>query len=120
MILADSSVWIDHFRRSGPALADALHASAVVSHPFVIGEIACGRLLDRGTTLGLLRRLPSAPVATHGETLAFIEARELGGRAIGYVDAHLLASLALAGETTLWTRDRRLAELAAALGMGSA
>ena len=77
-------------------------------HPFVLGEIACGSLADRALILDLLRDLPMAVVATSEEVLEFIERRELHGKGIGYVDAHLLASAALSAGTTLWTRDKRL------------
>ena len=33
-------------------------------------------------------------------------------RGIGYIDVHLLASIALSGDGRLWTRDRRLAAVA--------
>ena len=38
------------------------------------------------------------------------------GRGIGFVDVHLLASSALS-EATLWTKDKRLLEVASALGL---
>ena len=77
-------------------------------HPFVLGEIACGSLADRGLILELLRDLPMAVVATSDEILEFVERRELHGKGIGYVDTHLLTSAALSAGTTLWTRDKRL------------
>jgi hypothetical protein len=89
----------------------------VVVHPFVIGEIACGHLRNRGEVLDLLRRLPGIAVATHAEVRAFIEARQLMGRGIGYVDVHLLASVLLDPPTRLWTRDGPLAKLAAEMGI---
>ena len=36
-------------------------------------------------------------------------------RGIGYVDVHLLAATALAGDALMWTRDRRLSTAAAEL-----
>lgn len=77
-------------------------------HPFVIGEIACGSLRDRLLVLELLQDLPSAAVAHDNEVLGFIERHSLHGKGIGYVDAHLLASVALGPGTKLWTRDKRL------------
>ena len=115
MILVDTSVWVDHLRANDPALAKALETGIVLTHPFVIGELACGNLKNRGELLALLQDLPASPVATDGEALAFIEARSLMGRGIGYIDVHLLASAALAGDTRLWTRDRRLADVAAGI-----
>lgn len=87
-------------------------------HPFVLGELACGNLENRGEILRLLGDLPPAPTATDPEVLDFIERRSLMGRGIGYIDVHLLASAALGGVARLWTRDRRLSAAAAELGLG--
>jgi predicted nucleic acid-binding protein len=117
MILVDTSVWIDHLRQGDPDLVRALEAGTVLGHPFVVGELACGNLSSRGEVLKLLRALPQAPVATEDEVLAYIDRRALMGRGIGYLDVHLLASAALAGTATLWTRDKRLAAVAHDLGL---
>ena len=114
MILIDTSVWVDHLRSNDAALVRALEAGIVVTHPFVVGELACGNLRNRGEVLRLLQDLPAAPEAANAEVLAFIEARSLMGRGIGYVDVHLLASAAL-GDHLLWTRDTRLAGVAGGL-----
>jgi predicted nucleic acid-binding protein len=116
MVLGDTSVWVDHFRRGEAALAALLEETRVLMHPFVIGEIACGTLADRDTVLELLSRLPAAPCMGDEETLSFIESKHLMGRGVGYVDAHLLGSALLAG-VRLWTRDRRLATVAGELGV---
>ena len=115
MILVDTSVWVDHLRAGNVALADELGAGRVLTHPFVIGELACGNLRNRREVLDLLGKLPSVPTATHAEALGFLERRALMGRGIGFIDVHLLASVALAAPVRLWTRDRRLAQLAAEL-----
>jgi hypothetical protein len=49
-----------------------------------------------------------AAVAEPDEALGFIDARSLHGKGIGYVDVHLLASVALTAGSRLWTRDKRL------------
>ena len=115
MILADTAVWVDHLRGGDAALQGLLEESRVLVHLFVIGELACGNLQDRGEVLNLLQHLPQAPLASHGEALFFIEKNALMGRGIGYIDAHLLAATALADESLLWTRDKRLAGVAADL-----
>lgn len=84
-------------------------------HPFILGELACGNLKNRIEVLGLLHDLPAAPSASDSEILNFIERRKLMGRGIGYIDVHLLASVALAGKARLWTHDKRLAAVAAEL-----
>lgn len=119
MILVDTSVWIDHLRTSIASLADALEAEEVMVHPFIVGELACGELKQRGEVLRLLATLPSAIVATDDETLHFIERHHVMGKGIGYPDAHLLASIALTDGAQLWTRDKRLAAVAAELKMSS-
>lgn len=118
MIVVDTSVWVDHFRSEDAALVSALVAGRVLTHPFVIGELACGNLRNRRGVLDLLGRLPSAPEATHAEALTLLERHGLAGRGIGWVDVHLLASTALAGAAWLWSRDRRLAAVAGELGVG--
>jgi predicted nucleic acid-binding protein len=110
-MLVDTSVWVEHFRRGDPALAALLGRNEGECHPFIIGELACGSLRRRSEVLSLLRRLPHAPVATHDEVLMFMERHRLMGRGGGWIDVHLLASAAL-GNTLLWSRDRRLSEVA--------
>ncbi len=112
MILVDTSVWIDHLRKGDAELARTLDAGDVLSHPFVIGELACGNLANRRSILSLLGTLPPAQVATDDEVKAFIERRKLMGVGIGYIDVHLLASVALTRGSKLWTRDKHLAAIA--------
>jgi predicted nucleic acid-binding protein len=112
VILVDTSVWIDHLSSGEPALATALEGGQVLMHHFVLGELACGNLKNRVEVLRLLRGLPAAPTATDPEVLGLIERRALMGRGIGYIDVHLLASVALAGVGRMWTRDRRLVAVA--------
>ncbi len=109
MILADSSVWIDHFRRGNAAFATTLQEGSIVIHPFVIGELACGTLRRRAHVLEDLDRMPRIDEADHKEVMAMLEARRLSGSGIGWTDAHLIAS-ALIARVELWTLDRRLAE----------
>jgi len=116
LILVDTSVWIDHLRRGDPGLVDLLERSSVAMHPIVIGEVACGNLRDRVPILELLQDLPAVVVAEHDEVLRFIERQLLHGKGIGYVDAHLLAAVALTEGTKLWTRDKTLRLAAQALG----
>ena len=117
MILADTSIWIDHLRQGDAELGNRLTAGGVVCHPLVVAEIALGSLQDRTEVLGLLDRLPSLPVADPEEVRALIEMRRLFSRGIGYVDASLIAACLLVPGTTLWTRDRRLGTVAAAIGI---
>lgn len=120
MLLVDTSVWIAHLRGGEARLAAALVEGRVWMHPFVLGEVACGNLSNRREVLGLLGGLAMAPRATDAEALAFIEGHGLMGKGIGYVDVHLLASAALLGGGKLWTLDRRLGRVAAALKLAHA
>lgn len=117
MILVDTSIWVDHLHRSEPGLVALLDRSFVVQHPMVIGELALGTLRDRSTFLGYLGDLAGLPVATHEEVLAFVDANQLHGRGLSLVDAHLLASVRLAPEVRLWTRDKRLRAASRELGV---
>ena len=117
MILVDTSVWIDHLRTEDTGLIALLSDSQVLVHPLVVGELACGNLRNRKEVLTLLNDLPEATVATHDEVLFFIDRYQLMGRGIGYVDAHLLTATALSEPVRLWTRDKRLMSVAAALNL---
>jgi predicted nucleic acid-binding protein len=117
VILVDTSVWIAHLRSPDLALARALDEVQVLMHPFILGDLACGNLRFRGTLLDLFRGLPVAPVATDEEAMRYIEDKRLWGRGIGYIDVHLLASVALAETAKLWTRDSRLAAVASDLSL---
>lgn len=116
MTLADTSVWIDHFRRSNPVLVRLLDDEEIALHPFVLGEIAAGNLKNRAQTLADLSRLAQAPVALETEVRHLLETRRLWGRGLGWVDLHLLTSAALAGFDLL-TADRAMAEAAGRLGI---
>ena len=118
MVLVDTSVWIQHFRKGERALADLLSDGLVLMHPFVAGELACGNLRNRSAILTDLRALPSATLALDAEVERLIEDRKLWGKGLGWVDAHLLAS-ALLSHCAFWTRDKKLAAIAAKLGVAS-
>lgn len=119
MVLADSSLWIAHFRAGHAALAELLSDGLVLMHPFVAGELACGNLRDRTAVLSTLAALPVAARASDVEVLRFVEDRRLRGRGLGWVDVHLLAA-ALLSHCRLWTLDKRLASTALEAGVGSA
>ena len=112
MILVDTSVWIDHLNRADPMLIALLSEERVLIHPYVVGEISLGSLRDREVVLGALLDLPTVPVATPEETFYLIEREGLFNRGIGYVDTSLLASARLEPGVTIWTRDKRLKNVA--------
>lgn len=117
MILVDTSIWIDHFRHGDEHLIQLLQAERVISHTFIIGELALGCLKNRNTILDGLKDLPQAVVATDNEVMRFIEENTLFGKGIGFIDAHLLAAARLTPGSRLWTRDKRLLTVAATLNL---
>jgi len=117
MILVDTSIWVDHLRKGDPAMRRLLTDGLVLSHPFVIGELAMGNLEPRKSIFKMLHRLPSAVAAGHLEVLSFITQNALFGIGIGYIDAHLLAATRLTLGATLWTRDQRLAKVAVSMNL---
>lgn len=119
MILADTSVWADHFRTSDARLTELLVEARLLMHPFVLGEIALGYLRGRVSVLSNLQELPSMHVADPEEILHLVERHDLVGAGIGYVDVHLLASALTTTDCQLWTRDKRLAGVAARLDVAA-
>lgn len=115
MILADTSIWIEHLRSGNNELRKHLNQGQIVIHPFIIAELALGSLKDRTHTLALLDLLPQVRVAQLTEVRLAIEARRLYSLGLGLTDAHLLASVFINPPTLLWTRDKRLRRAAEAL-----
>ena len=107
MTLVDTSVWIDHLRHGNDELRRLLEDGGVLSHPFILGELACGFMKNRHEVLSLLNALPAAAVAEHGEVMHLLNERRLCGLGLGWIDIHLLASATLS-KATLWTMDRPL------------
>jgi len=117
MLLADTCVWIEHFRHGEPRLADCFSKGIVLIHPFILGELACGNLKNRIAVLNHMHSLPSAGLASNDEVLHLIENRRLWGRGLGWIDVHLLASAVLSN-CRFWTLDASLAKAATELGLG--
>ena len=120
MILVDTSVWIDHLRRPEQALREQLRANNVLTHPVVVGELACGNLPDRTTFLRNMDAIPEIREGTHQEVRDLIESARLMGRGIGLMDAHLLYSVLHQEGALLWTRDQRLNRIARELSVAYA
>ena len=116
MILADTSVWIDHLRSPLSQLTEFVSAGKILMHSIIVGELACGNMSDR-RRLSDWQRLPMIPEASHLEVLSTIESRQLMGQGIGFMDAHLLCAVLNRENTLIWTRDRRLHLMAGALGV---
>lgn len=117
MILVDTSVWIDHLRKAEGKLQDFLLSEEIITHPLVRLELALGSIANRKTVLADLALLPQAPVAETGELFGVVEFQKLYRRGIGVTDLHLMASALLDRSILIWTRDRRLGEIAEELGV---
>jgi predicted nucleic acid-binding protein len=114
MILVDTSIWIGHLRKGNDLLSSVLDRTEVLTHEFVIGELACGSMRNRREILELLESLPRAATAAYAEVMHLMQSRHLHGRGIGWIDAHLLAS-AIMSHAFLWTADRNLRGVAESL-----
>jgi predicted nucleic acid-binding protein len=117
VILADTSVWIGHLNRGDARLRQLLDTDELIMHPLVVGEVALGAFPNRLAALVTMQDLPFAHAAEDAEVLRLIEDLALSGAGIGYMDAHLLASVLLTPETQLWTRDKALRKVARQLAL---
>ena len=119
MILADTSIWIEMFRRGGfKAELDTLIANdQLCTHPCVVAELACGYLPDRQRTLSLLDHLIALRVVRLADVRVMIEARGLASKGIGLTDAHLIASCLATPGTQIWTIDSALGRVTESLGI---
>ncbi|MEO7070408.1 MAG: hypothetical protein ABI131_07950, partial [Nostocoides sp.] len=92
MILVDTPIWVDHLNIGDPDLVELLDVGEVLTHPFVIGELAVGNSHepgDRARTarrVGLHRRAHRSGGAGDGGAAPAV------GQGSQLVDAHLLAS----------------------------
>jgi predicted nucleic acid-binding protein len=121
MILVDTSVWIDHLRTPDGKLQDLLQNDEVTAtHPLVRLELALGSIAGREKVLNDLSLLVQAPVVGTDELFALVELRRLYRRGIGIVDLHLIASALFDKSISIWTRDRRLGDIADELGIRAA
>ena len=64
---------------------EGLDEGSVLCHPFVIGELACGNLKNRGEILSLLEALPASTVASHQEVLHLLSEQKLHGKGLGWI-----------------------------------
>jgi predicted nucleic acid-binding protein len=119
MILADTTVWVDHFRAANDKLRERLEDERIAVHPFIVAELAMGSLKQRTVQLKALDDLPAVPVARLDEVRRMIEAHCLYCRGIGLIDAHLIASCLIHPPTLLWTMDKNLSKVAEGLGISA-
>ncbi|MEQ5838876.1 PIN domain-containing protein [Paraburkholderia acidicola] len=111
-ILIDTSVWVDHFRRSNAELQQLLRVDVCVTHPLVVLELTCGMPPEpRAQVLSDIALLRQTRLATHAEVAGLIERERLYEVGCGAVDCTLLASTLLTPDTRFWTLDQRLRRL---------
>jgi predicted nucleic acid-binding protein len=119
VILLDTSIWMSHLRESNPLVGNLLAGGQVLAHPFVIGELALGGLRQRDLFIARLHQLPSTLIASNDEVLVLILENDLHSSGIGYVDAHLLASVRMTPGAGIWTRDQKMAAVAERLAIAA-
>ena len=117
MILVDTSVWIDHLRSADAKLQSLLQNDQVMTHPYIRLELALGSMASREKVLADLARLPQAPVVAPDELFSLIDQKKLHRRGIGLTDLHLICCALFDNSILIWTRNRRLSEIADELGL---
>lgn len=118
LVLADTSVWVAHFRRPDLLLQSLLATDQLLCHPLIVLELACGTPpAPRERTISDLKKLQQAVVATTDEVLVLIEREKIHNSGCGAIDVVLLASVLLTPDTLLWTLDKKLDALASHLGI---
>jgi len=119
VILADTSVWVDHLRAGNPRMQRLLDSEQVIMHPMIVAELGLGSLRQRAKTLAELDGLLEVKVAQLSEVRRMIEVHRLYAKGIGLTDAHLVASCLITPGTQLWTRDNALKGVAKTVGIAA-
>ncbi|WP_310384786.1 VapC toxin family PIN domain ribonuclease [Roseateles sp.] len=118
MVLADTSVWIAHFRRPSLVLQSLAQTDQLLCHPLIVLELACGTPpAPRERTLGDLKLLQTCALASTDEIFTLIEAQGLYDSGCGAIDLALLAATLLTPNALLWTLDKSLDALALRLNV---
>jgi predicted nucleic acid-binding protein len=117
LILVDTSVWIDHLRNADAKLQSLLQNDQVMTHPYIRLELALGSMANRETVLADLALLPQAPIVASNELFALIDHKKLYRRGIGVTGLQLICCAIFDESISVWTRDRRLSEIAHELGI---
>jgi predicted nucleic acid-binding protein len=120
VILVDTSVWICFFSNQAPYveyLDTLLDRGEVAGHELIHGELLIGERGGRTNFLASYESMHQASIVPHRDVVAFVRARNLHGRGLGWIDIHLLAS-ALVGRFQVWTADQSFAAVAREFGVG--
>jgi predicted nucleic acid-binding protein len=119
MTLADTSVWIELFRRGRfkAELASLVARDQLCTHLFIVAELACGSLPNRRRTLADLDALFALPTISTADVRLMIEGRKLFSKGIGFIDAQLIGSCLATPGAQIWTLDGPLRRVAESLGI---
>lgn len=117
MVIVDTSIWIESWRKGHAGLAEWAAWEEVLQHPFVTQELGMGSFSSpeaRMNAISVLESFEQFPVPSDAIFHDFVSEARLFGTGIGFADAHLLLACKTS-KARLATRDKRLAEHAALL-----
>jgi hypothetical protein len=119
MILADTSIWVEMFRkgRFKAEMGKLVANDQLCIHPLVVAELACGTLPDRQKTLAYFDQLAALPIVSLADVRFMIEARGLWSKGLGLTDVQLIASCLATPGAQIWTIDRPLGRVTESLGI---
>jgi predicted nucleic acid-binding protein len=106
VILVDTSVWIDHFKKKNNTLSQWILDGMVCTHPLIIQEICLGDFKQKTMIVDSLKHLILVPMISHQEFILFSSKHNF--KKVGVVDVHILAS-AILSRCSLITSDKALA-----------
>jgi predicted nucleic acid-binding protein len=120
LILVDSSIWVGHLRAEDLQLTQLIARDELLHHAFVTGEVGVGSFSSskaRSRVIAFLRDLEPAVIVGEIAFHEYVSAHSLFGTGVGFVDCHLLASVAETKGVRLWTADKQLANQAERIGV---
>src|SRR2546421_1946151 len=101
MVVIDTSVWIDHLSGRDRSIRQRLLAPGVLIHDFILGELILGSIPRGAAVPEEITSVGRVPTLPHEQVVSFVLHHRLQGSGIGWVDAHVLASVA-AAKARLW------------------
>ena len=117
-ILIDSSAWIRHIRFGDPVVDRAIAEGVALGHVDVAGEIAMGTGDHAARFRDMILQLTPVEAVERNELFALVASMQMNGRGVGWTDAGIIAACLLSRPPTpIYTRDRRMRELAEAIGV---
>lgn len=120
MILVDTSIWVGHLRAADAHLSKLIASDQIIHHAFVTGEIGMGSFASpdaRSRVIAFFRGFEQVTIVSEPAFHEFVSTRLLYGTGAGFIDCHLLASVARSDGILLWTSDKRLEGEARRIGV---